>query len=110
MATLLATPSTTRAGARQQLLFLWLSHPNPCADCVAWSLFDGASTTQPVTGDAEQPPYPSVLAAMQDGWRVIQVVQQEPPGLGLEQRTSYLPYWFALERMIEKPASEADHV
>jgi hypothetical protein len=94
-----ATPCTPRT--RQQLLFLWLSHPNPPADAVAWSLFDGAAEPQRMSGDADTPPYPSVIAAMRDGWRVIQVAQQDPPALGLEQRTSYLPYEFILERLVE---------
>jgi hypothetical protein len=89
------------ATQRQQLLFLWLTHPNPAADCIAWSLFDGASVEQHTAGDQEEPPYRSVLAAMQDGWRVIQVAQQDAPAPGLEHRTSFLPFWFALERLVE---------
>jgi hypothetical protein len=42
-----------------------------------------------------------VVAAMQDGWRVMQVSQQIPPHPGMEHRTSYLPYEFILERMVE---------
>ncbi len=85
---------------RQQLMFLWLSHPNPASDAIAWSVFDGAGPER-MSGDADSPPYPSVLAAMRDGWRVIQVAQQHPPALGLEHRTSYLPYEFVLERLVE---------
>lgn len=98
-------PPLTPAGdtgtpLRQQLLFLWCSHPSPASETVAWSVFDGASSHDRTTGDADEPPYPSVIAAMRDGWRVLQVAQQHPPGAGLEHRTSYLPYEFILERLV----------
>ncbi|MBA2480749.1 MAG: hypothetical protein H0V44_08810 [Planctomycetes bacterium] len=94
-------PTRKKQHLRQQLLFLYLSHPSPAADTIAWSRFDGASTEEHGSGDGEQPPYPSVLAAMRDGWRVIQVAQQAPPALGLEHRTAYLAYEFVLERLVE---------
>jgi hypothetical protein len=93
--------TTATAVQRQQLLFLYLSHPNPTSETIAWSLFDGAGREDRQAGDAEKPPYPSVVAAMRDGWRVIQVAQQLPPQPGMEHRTSYLPYEFVLERMVE---------
>lgn len=89
------------SGIRQQLLFLYLSHPNPEADSIAWSFFDGTGSKKRTSGDADAPPYTSVIAAMQDGWRVMQVSQQMPPHPGMEHRTSYLPYEFILERMVE---------
>jgi hypothetical protein len=95
------TGNGTGQGARQQLLFLYLTHPNPSADTIAWSLFDGSGGASRTSGDADAPPYPSVVAAMQDGWRVMQVSQQIPPHPGMEHRTSYLPYEFILERMVE---------
>src|SRR4051812_17702558 len=67
---------------RQQLLFLCLATPNPMSQVVAWSIFDGTGRTSPMAGDADQPPYESMLAAMKDGWRVIQVptLQSAAPG------------------------------
>jgi len=98
----MTTPAlATGSKLRQQLLFLYLTHPNPTADTIGWSFFDGTAQEQRTTGDAEVPPYPSVLAAMQDGWRVMQVSQQLPPYPGMEHRTSYLPYEFILERLVE---------
>lgn len=102
-----ATVSPSRAAAamsvrqRQQLLFLYLTHPNPSARVVGWSLFDGASDAERMSGDADEPPYDSALAAMRDGWRVFQVSQQHPPRLGEEHRTSYLPFEFVLERIVD---------
>ncbi|MBA3708456.1 MAG: hypothetical protein H0W83_06530 [Planctomycetes bacterium] len=86
---------------RQQLLFLYLGSPSPESGTVAWSLFDGAGREQRSSGDAEDPPYASVVEAMRDGWRVIQVAHQPPPLPGMEHRTSYLPYEFVLERLVE---------
>ena len=86
---------------RQQLLFLYLGSPNPESGTVAWSLFDGTGREQRSSGDAEDPPYATVVEAMREGWRVIQVASQPPPLPGLEHRTSYLPYEFILERMVE---------
>jgi len=88
------------AHQRQQLLFLYLTHPNPTADTIGWSFFDGAGTDDRTAGDADTPPYASVVAAMRDGWRVIQVAQQNMPVPGTEHRTAYLPYEFILERML----------
>jgi hypothetical protein len=92
---------TKTDGLRQQLLFLYLSYPNPECETIAWSAFDGASAVRSDAGDGDDPPYPSVVAAMRDGWRVIQVAQQQPPAPGLEHRTSYLAYEFVLERLVE---------
>ena len=89
------------ACARQQLLFLYLSHSDAAARVVGWSLFDGASGDERQAGDADTPPYPSVLAAMRDGWRVIQVAQLHAACPGLEHRTSYLPNEYVLERLVE---------
>jgi hypothetical protein len=86
---------------RQQLLFLYLTNANPSSKTTAWSYFDGTGKERRMTGDCDKPPYDSVVAAMQDGWRVIQVAQQQGPGLHAEHRTSYLQYEFVLERMME---------
>lgn len=95
------TAAVTRATLRQQLLFLYLTHPNPSAPTIAWSLFDGTGAAQRMSGDADRPPYASVLEAMTDGWRVMQVAQQQPAYPGMENRTAYLPFEFILERLVE---------
>lgn len=86
---------------RQKLLFLCLHSPNLDAPVGAWSYYDGTGKAAPTTGEGEKPPYPSVLAAMRDGWRVIQVPQSIPPYPGTEYTTSFLKFEYVLEKMEE---------
>jgi len=86
---------------RQQLLFLCLATPNPASPVVAWSLFDGTGRTQSMAGDSDLPPYESVVAAMQDGWRVIQVPVLAAPPPGREHETAYLRFEYVLEKLVE---------
>jgi hypothetical protein len=46
---------------------------------VGWSRYDGTGRTRPTTGDSDEPPYPTGLAALQDGWRLFQASQLLPP-------------------------------
>ena len=81
---------------------------------VAWSLYLNsrvvATSAQPdvpeqgnrygaPTGSAVTPPYDSVVAAMRDGWRVIQFPQQFPAYPGMGYSTSFLKYEFILEQL-----------
>lgn len=68
---------------------------------VAWSLIDGTGRTSNMAGDAEEPPYPSVLAAMKDGWRVIQVPAFLPAAPGQEHQTAFLRWEYVLEKLVE---------
>lgn len=86
---------------RQQLLVLYLHTPDLKSPAVAWSIYDGTGNQDHTTGDSEEPPYPSVLAAMQDGWRVIQFPQQFPAYPGMEYNTAYLKYEYILEKLEE---------
>ena len=86
---------------RQQLLLLYTSSSSPDSPVGAWSLFDGTGRAATMAGDAEAPPYPSVLAAMRDGWRVIQVPQLQPALPGAEHDTAFLKYEFVLEKLVE---------
>ena len=88
---------------RQKLLVLYLrtsaldSSGND--NVVAWSIYDGTGKTHASSGDSEEPPYPSVVAAMQDGWRVIQTPLQWPSYPGTEYLTSHLKFECILEKM-----------
>ena len=92
------------AQLRQQLLILNLSNSSPESRVTAWALYDGALSPdkpQMQSGDQEEPPYRSVLAAMQDGWRVMQVPVMPHFATGNEFETGHLPFEFVLERMVE---------
>jgi hypothetical protein len=86
---------------RQQLLVLYVASSSPDSPVGAWSLFDGTGRDKHMAGDADEPPYPSVLAAMRDGWRVVQFppLRAAPPGA--EHDTAFLPYEFVLEKLVE---------
>jgi len=92
------------AELRQQILILHLSTPDLASKTVAWALYDGslpADARQMQSGDQEEPPYPSVLAAMRDGWRVIQFPQLAAAAAGAEHDTAFLKYEFVLEKLQE---------
>lgn len=85
----------------QRLLFLSLATPNPTSQVVAWSLFDATGRTTTMAGDADRPPYDSVLAAMKDGWRVIQVPALAPAPAGQEHETGHLRFEYVLEKLVD---------
>lgn len=84
---------------RQKLLILYLHSPDLNSPVVAWSAYDGTGKEARTTGDSDTPPYQSVVAAMRDGWRVIQFPQQWPAYPGTEYHTAYLKYEYILEKM-----------
>ena len=86
---------------RQKLLILYLRTPDLNSQVVGWSEYDGTGKDQHTTGDAEEPPYSSVVDAMKDGWRVVQFPQQFPAYPGMEYTTSYLKFEYILEKMEE---------
>ena len=51
-------------------------------------------------GDADEPPYETGLAALQDGWRLIQASPLLDHGVGEEFRTGYLKYEFFFEKLV----------
>jgi hypothetical protein len=86
---------------KQKLLILYAHNSSPESPIGAWSLFDGTGREKHMAGDAAAPPYPSVLAAMRDGWRVIQLPQLRAPARGAEHDTAFLEYEFVLEKLVE---------
>ncbi len=80
---------------RQDLLYLQASTTSVTGDVVGMLLVQDGEVSEGPADPAEWP-YPTVLAAMQDGWRVIQF-----PDLALsldESRTYGLGYEFILEK------------
>lgn len=95
---------------RQQLLVLCLADPDLESHTVAWSLYDGAKAEtdlQMQTGDSMTPPYASVLAAMRDGWRVIQFPQLPHYSRGAEHDLGHLPFEYVLERFVDIGGGQA---
>ena len=86
---------------RQQVLVLHLASPALDSEVVSWGLYDGTGRAAHMAGDQDQPPYPTGLAALRDGWRVLQIPQLIPPGAGLEHTTSHLRYGFLFEKLEE---------
>ena len=80
---------------RQDLLYLQANTTSVTADVVGMLLVQDGEVSEG-SADPDKWPYPTVLAAMQDGWRVIQF-----PNLALmmdESRTYGLGYEFILEK------------
>lgn len=88
---------------RQELLFLYSENSDLASPVRAWSRYSGAGEHHR-SGDLDQTPYSSVVAAMQDGWRVLQVSQLLAPAASVDMTTtSFLKYEALLERWNETP-------
>ena len=88
---------------RQQILVLCLSHADPGAGVCAWSRYGAADGDTGRAGDQDQPPYDTALAAMRDGWRLLQYPVARTPAPGEEFRLGFLKHEFVLERLVEQP-------
>jgi hypothetical protein len=85
--------------ARQQVLMLWLASPSLDSRVLGWSWFDGSAGAGPqLEGD---PPYATGLAALVDGWRMLQMSPLIPPTPGHERDTSFLKHEFVFERIVD---------
>ena len=86
---------------RQQVLILYLATPALDSEVCAWTLYDGTGRSRPTTGDSDVPPYATGLAALQDGWRLLQISPVAPPAPGHEYDVSTLRNEFVFERVVE---------
>ena len=86
---------------RQKVLVLYLANSALDAPVIAWALYDGTGQTFRMAGDEDKPPYTTGLAALRDGWRLIQASQLLPHARGEEFDLSYLKYEFYFEQLIE---------
>ena len=98
-----AVPSAT-PNLRQQLLVLYLGTSALDSDVIGWSRYDGTGRSRPTMGDSDEPPYASGLAALLDGWRLIQMSQLLTHERSHEYDTAYLPYEFVFERLVDLTA------
>ena len=90
---------------RQQVLVLYLKNSALDSGVAAWALYDGTGRKRHMSGDADEPPYQTGLAALRDGWRLIQASPLLDHGVGNEFRTGYLKYEFFFERLIDMDES-----
>ena len=84
---------------RQRLLVLYLATADLASPTVGWSLYDGAGVDESLAGQDSEPPYPSVLAAMRDGWRVIQFPVLFPPDKDDPYTAAHFKYEYVLEQL-----------
>ena len=85
---------------RQQVLYLWLAECALDTETVGWAFHDGTCGKGPQLPSAE-PPYASGLAALEQGWLLIQSPTPSPLYPGTEHEVSYLANEFVFERRIE---------
>jgi hypothetical protein len=85
---------------RQQVLILYLATPALDSEVCAWTLYDGTGRSRPTTGDNDSPPYVTGLAALTDGWRLVQMSPVPLPAPGHEYDVSTLRHEFMFERLV----------
>ena len=85
---------------RQQVLVLYLSSSALDSRVVAWAQYDGSGATEHMSGDEETPPYMTGLAALKDGWRLIQASPLINHASGEEFRTGYFKYEYFFEKLV----------
>ena len=84
---------------RQQVLIVWSASSSLDSKLIGWAFHDGTAGAGPQpSGD---PPYMSVIDALQHGWRLLQISPLIPPYPGHERDTSFLKHECLLERMID---------
>ena len=92
--------NTLDARIRQQVLVLYLANSALDSPVRAWAAYDGTGQREHMSGDSDEPPYPSGLDALKDGWRLIQASPLVDHVSGDEFRTGYLKYEFFFEKLI----------
>ena len=85
---------------RQKVLVLYLKLPSLEGEVISWATFDGTGKKLHMTGDSDEPPYPTGLDALLDGWRLFQASQLEQHKDGEELKTGYLKYEFFFEKIL----------
>lgn len=86
---------------RQKLLVLYLADSSLESNVIAWAQYDGTGETTHMSGDADTPPYPTGLDALQDGWRLFHMSPLRPEPERDPFTTSYLKYEFAFEKWVK---------
>ena len=86
---------------RQKVLILYLVDSSLDSKVVAWAQYDGTGREEHMAGDAQQPPYATGLAALRDGWRLLQMAPLQAHAPGAEFTTAYLKYEFLFEQLVD---------
>jgi hypothetical protein len=86
---------------RQKVLVLYLKSSALDSPVTAWAQYDGTGQTLHMAGDEDEPPYPTGVAALKDGWRLFQASQLLPHARGEEFDLAYLKYEFLFEQLME---------
>jgi hypothetical protein len=84
---------------RQQILYLWASGSALDSSTVGWAFHDGTDGAGPSIPDGS-PPYANGVAALCEGWMLLQSSQLVPPLPGEEHLNNYLEYEFVFERRV----------
>ncbi len=84
---------------RQKVLVLYLANSSLDASVKAWAIYDGTGKQRHMPGDSQEPPYSNGLAALLDGWRLIQASPLINHSHGEEFRLGYLKYEFFFEKL-----------
>jgi len=84
---------------RQQVLYLWANGSGLDSGTIGWAFHDGTDGSGPQPPD-DSPPYPNGVAALRDGWMLLQSSQLVAPQPGEEHVNSYLEYEFVFERRV----------
>ena len=90
-----------RPSPRQRVLILYLENSALDSAVIAWALHDGSGEIRHTSGDQDEPPYKSGLAALLDGWLLFQASQLLPHPRGGEFDIAYLKYEFFFEQIVE---------
>lgn len=85
---------------RQQVLILYLANSALDSRVVSWAMYDGTGQHEHLPGDSGVPPYATGLAALRDGWRLLQMSELHPPAPGREFTVSYQRYEFLFEKLV----------
>ena len=67
---------------------------------IGWAFYDGSAGAAEGIPDTE-PPYPTGLAALEDGWFMQQSPSPYEPAPGRDHGTSYLPNEFVFSRSVD---------
>lgn len=83
---------------KQLLLYLYSKSTNLRSPLGGWALYDTTAPDEPML-PSQEPPYASVLDAVNDGWRIVQFPRPELYNF-TDVDNTYLTYEFILEKFV----------